>query len=63
MCDPDADNDGISDETELGAPNGGDGNNDGTLDIDQQNVASLPNSEDGAYVTLVAEENGFTQKQ
>lgn len=32
----------------------GDGNADGTPDKDQANVASLPNSVDGKYMTLVA---------
>lgn len=47
------DADGVSDAIETGAPNGGDGNNDGTLDAAQANVTSLPSSGPGApYVTL-----------
>jgi len=48
----DTDSDGISAETENGAPNGGDGNNDGTPDGLQNEVASLPNAVDAGYVTL-----------
>ncbi len=48
------DNDGIPSGIEDGAPNGGDGNNDGILDSQQAHVASLPNSVDGQYVTLVS---------
>ena len=51
---PQSDDDGQSDETEDGAPNGGDGNNDGIPDSEQANVVSLPNSEDGGYLTLAA---------
>ena len=50
----DVDEDGVSDEVEDGAPNGGDGNNDGIPDRDQNNVASLPNAEDARYVTLAS---------
>ena len=46
--------DGVDDETENGAPNGGDGNNDGIPDSQQGNVTSLPNGIDGTYVTLEA---------
>ena len=49
----DLDADGIGGETEGNAPNNGDGNNDGTPDNEQANVASLPNTS-GNYVTLVA---------
>lgn len=49
----DQDNDGVADSSENGAPNSGDGNADGTLDSQQDNVASLPN-EAGEYVTLVS---------
>lgn len=45
------DDDGVTDSIERGAPNGGDGNNDGVADILQSNVASLPN-EDGNYVSI-----------
>ena len=47
--DPQADTDGVDDETESG-----DGNGDGTPDDRQAHVASLPNGGDGRYVTLVA---------
>jgi parallel beta-helix repeat protein len=50
--DPDAD--GVSNATENGAPNSGDGNSDGTPDSQQPGVASLPNAEGGGYVTLAA---------
>ena len=50
----DTDRDGVPDAVEDGAPNGGDGNNDGLLDSRQGNVASLPNAVDGRYVTLVS---------
>ncbi|MDC1162336.1 thrombospondin type 3 repeat-containing protein, partial [Tenacibaculum sp.] len=45
------DTDGISATIEDGAPNGGDGNNDGTPDKEQSNVASMPVI-GGSYVTL-----------
>ncbi|MDQ1300794.1 MAG: hypothetical protein QG637_714, partial [Chloroflexota bacterium] len=48
----DNDSDGVSDEIEAGAPNGGDGNYDGIPDAEQLNVTSLPNAVNGAYVTL-----------
>lgn len=54
-CDPPADEDGVPDAIEDGAPNGGDGNNDGVPDSTQPNVTSLPNTE-GAYVTLAVPE-------
>jgi len=47
-----SDGDGITDETEWGAPNGGDGNNDGVPDTDQADVASLPDVVTGGYVTI-----------
>ncbi|MCB9851751.1 MAG: right-handed parallel beta-helix repeat-containing protein [Phycisphaerales bacterium] len=50
---PTPDEDGVDAATEDGAPNGGDGNNDGVKDSEQPNVASLPNS-DGNYLTIVA---------
>jgi len=53
----DTDGDGVPDHVEDGAPNGGDGNNDGTADRQQSNVASLRYSADTAYVTLAAPEN------
>ncbi|MEZ4667856.1 MAG: Ig-like domain-containing protein [Anaerolineae bacterium] len=49
---PDTDNDGISDRIENAAPQNGDGNQDGTADALQSNVASLPNAVDDRYVTL-----------
>ena len=51
---PDEDSDGIADLVEDGAPNGGDGNDDGTPDSEQVNVTSLPNAIDGQYVTLAS---------
>ncbi|HKQ48930.1 MAG TPA: putative metal-binding motif-containing protein [Phycisphaerae bacterium] len=50
---PTTDQDGVSEEMENGAPNNGDGNNDGVPDSQQENVTSLPNA-DGNYVTIVA---------
>ncbi|MCC7316365.1 MAG: hypothetical protein IT419_16240 [Planctomycetes bacterium] len=47
------DQDGVSDMVEDGAPNGGDGNNDGIPDSSQDNVTSLPNV-NGDYLTIVA---------
>ena len=47
-----SDGDGITDETEWGAPNGGDGSNDGIPDADQADVASLPDVVTGGYVTV-----------
>jgi len=54
-CTPDADSDGVDSAVEDGAPNNGDGNNDGIPDSEQLNVASLPNT-NGDYVTLAAPE-------
>ena len=48
----DDDGDGIGDDIEDAAPNGGDGDNDGTPDKDQDNVASLRNAVDGQFATL-----------
>jgi len=48
----DNDVDGVSNLVEDGAPNGGDGNNDGIVDKQQDNVTSLPNAVDGTYVPL-----------
>ncbi|KAA5539564.1 PKD domain-containing protein [Roseiconus nitratireducens] len=53
--DPDNDLDGISELEESEAPNSGDGNFDGVPDSQQNHVASLRNSVDARYVTLVAE--------
>ena len=50
--DPDGDADGVSDPTEDAAPNDGDGNDDGIPDSQQASVASLPDGEGNAYVTL-----------
>ncbi|NOZ29074.1 MAG: DUF11 domain-containing protein [Chloroflexi bacterium] len=50
---PDADADGVSDQIEDGAPNNGDGNNDGIPDSQQDNVASLLNDHN-EYATFVA---------
>ncbi|MDM8558280.1 Ig-like domain-containing protein [Candidatus Parabeggiatoa sp. HSG14] len=55
---PDDDNDGVANEIEDAAPNGGDGNNDGILDSQQAHVASLK-TPDGNYIT-VEEQNGCT---
>jgi CSLREA domain-containing protein len=52
----DTDGDGISDAREAAGPNGGDGNQDGVPDSQQATVASFPNAENGAYVTLAAPE-------
>ena len=49
---PNPDGDGVPDEVEDQAPNGGDGNGDGIPDSDQVNVSSLPNPEDGSFLTL-----------
>ena len=48
------DSDGIPIAIEDAVPNNGDGNNDGTPDSEQSDVASLPNSADGQYVTIVS---------
>jgi len=44
--------DGISSEIEDAAPNGGDGNGDGTPDSEQSNVASFVSAITGQYVTI-----------
>ena len=44
----------MSSTTEGGAPNGGDGNNDGTPDAVQNDVTSLPAAVGGGYVTVDA---------
>jgi len=51
----DSDSDNVISLIERLAPNQGDGNNDGTADEEQGNVASLSMCQDG-YVTLVAED-------
>lgn len=48
----DSDGDGVTDFIEDDGPNAGDGNEDGIPDRNQANVVSLPNEEDGQYVTL-----------
>lgn len=48
----DLDVDFVADAVEDGAPNNGDGNNDGIADSQQDDVTSLPNAVDGAYLTL-----------
>ena len=47
--------DGAPANVEDGAPNGGDGNDDGIADRAQMNVASLPSPLTGQYVTLAVE--------
>ena len=47
-----SDGDGVPDALEDLAPNGGDGNGDGTPDREQGDVASLPDGEDVGFVTL-----------
>jgi len=49
----DIDNDGVADAIENAAPNSGDANDDGTLDSQQSNVASIPNAQTGDYISLV----------
>lgn len=53
---PSSDQDGVPDALEDAAPNGGDGNADGTPDKDQPHVTSLPAAGAGAgdYVTVAA---------
>ncbi len=58
----DVDNDRVDDFIEDGVPSlgsggTGDGNGDGIPDSEQANVASLPNSTDGAYLTLATSED------
>ncbi len=49
----DTDSDSIGDIIEEGAPNNGDGNNDGTPDSQQSFIVSLPDAVTGDYLTLV----------
>lgn len=49
---PDRDTDGVPNNVEDDAPNGGDGNQDGVPDSQQAHVASLPGA-GGQYVTIV----------
>jgi uncharacterized repeat protein (TIGR01451 family) len=51
-CEVDADGDGVNDSIEQAAPNGGDGNGDGTPDYLQGTVASLPAATGSGYLTL-----------
>ena len=51
----DDDGDGIGDNVEAAAPNGGDGDNDGVPDKDQDNVASFLDAIEEEYATLVSE--------
>ena len=51
---PPGDGDGVDTAVEDNAPNGGDGNSDGTLDSAQPHVASLPSATGAGYVTLVS---------
>lgn len=53
---PDTDADGIPDEIEDGAPNGGDGNGDGIPDKFQRDVTSLPSTSGSGYLTLQIDE-------
>jgi hypothetical protein len=46
--------DGVPQAVEDGAPNNGDGNNDGTPDSQQSNVTSLPNAVSEQYITLAS---------
>lgn len=56
------DGDGISDEIENAAPNGGDGNNDGVLDSQQSHVSSYVDPLTGKYAVLeVSEECAITR--
>ncbi|MFC2172683.1 choice-of-anchor U domain-containing protein [Acidobacteriota bacterium] len=54
------DGDGVTAAVENGAPNNGDGNNDGTDDAQQGDVTSLPTATGNGYATIVAS-NGCTQ--
>lgn len=49
----DSDGDGIPNSVEDDAPNGGDGNNDGTPDSEQLEVASFKSSVSDGFITLV----------
>lgn len=52
----DSDADGVPDVVEQGAPNSGDGNDDGFADDEQPAVASLPTATGNGFVTVVASE-------
>jgi predicted extracellular nuclease len=51
-CDTDSDGDGVNDNIEQAAPNGGDGNGDGIPDYQQNTVASLPAATGSGYLSL-----------
>jgi protocatechuate 3,4-dioxygenase beta subunit len=51
---PPDDQDGVPSAVKDGAPNGGDGNGDGTIDSEQANVTSLPAALGTGYVTIAA---------
>jgi cysteine-rich repeat protein len=53
----DSDNDGVANDIENAAPNGGDANGDGIPDSTQPNVGSLPGATDGTYQTIVTDES------
>lgn len=53
----DVDSDGVNDEDEDGAPNGGDANGDGVPDAEQSHVASLLSGTGSGYVTVVVDPN------
>ena len=55
-----AEGDGVSAVVEDGAPNGGDGNGDGTPDSEQANVTSLPAAVGGETYVTVATPDGTT---
>ena len=57
----DIDSDGVDDEIENAAANNGDGNNDGALDSQQDNVTSLPNAVDGQSITLTANKGQLSE--
>ncbi|HEY1598691.1 MAG TPA: right-handed parallel beta-helix repeat-containing protein, partial [Pirellulales bacterium] len=50
----DTDGDGIGDQTEDDAPNGGDANDDGIPDSQEPNVASFQSAVSGQYITLAS---------
>jgi hypothetical protein len=54
----DDDGDGIPGGDENGAPNNGDGNDDGIADSEQANVASFPSATGEGYLTLEIPSNG-----
>ncbi len=49
----DSDGDGVADSIEDQGPNGGDSNQDGVPDKFQPNVVSVPNANDGGFLTLI----------